>query len=325
MFDKVWGFIAATNLICLGIDSLDDDAGEFCNETVQAVGTAAISYYTGLPPRLTTSAELEAAAEGSIEDAIRLALETGLGALNLSCDTFTLNSTEASDLVRAGSGGQLGAQGTSLSGCDLFAQTLGDQVSGALQARTATILGQLIGRTPIPGLVMSPISDRLPLISITAPADSPGTLGSACPVVINTTVTEQFQATRTSFRFLPVEATLRFNYGTATGVPGVSSGATAWRAEIPVGALPQTWWKPQPDQLYNVQPVDEWEGRIFQYFDTTTRLIEETPADSSVPYLSIAIDSPCFVQTYVIEASKYDVGSGWFAFVNDTRPAVGFW
>jgi hypothetical protein len=325
VFDKVWGFIAATNLICLGIDSLDDDAGEFCNETVEAVGTAAISYYTGLPPRLTTSAELEAAAEGSIEDAIRLALETGLGALNLSCDTFTLNSTEASDLVRAGTGGPLGAQGTSLSGCDLFAQTLGDQVSGALQARTATILGHLIGRTPIPGLVMSPISDRLPLISITAPADSPGTLGSACPVVINTTVTEQFQATRTSFRFVPVEATVRFNYGTATGVPGVSSGATAWRAEIPVGALPQTWWKPQPDQVYNVQPVDEWEGRIFQYFDTTTRLIEETPADASVPYLRIALDSPCFAQTFVIEASKYDVGSGWFAFVNDTRPAVGFW
>jgi len=326
VFDKVWAFIAATNFVCLGIDSLSDDAGEFCNATLETVGSAAISYFTGLPPRLTTSAELEAAAKGSMEDAIRLALETGLTALNLSCDTFTLNSSEAADLAKAAAGGaDIGGDGTSLSGCDAFAHAMGSQLSNAINGRTATILGEIVGRAPIPGLVVSPHTDRVATVRITAPAPGPGGEGMVCPVIMNTTVSEVYGTGTRSFRFRPTQGVIAFTYGTPTGVPGVSTGEPSWNAELPVGALPQTWWQPQPDQVYNVKPVDEWERRFYTYFDTNVRLIEETKAAPGEPYLRIAVDSPCFAKTYVMNATKYDVGTGWFAFVYDSRPAVGFW
>lgn len=328
VFDEVWDFVAKTNLVCLGVDSLDDDAGDFCNGTVEAVGSAVITYYTGLPPRLTTSAELEAAAEGSFEEAILIALEEGLGALGLSCDTFTLDSTEASDYLRAAGNNDpdLGEEGTELSGCAVIAKSLGSEISTALNGRTAAILGDLVGRAPIQGLVMSPHSDRLPSVRITAPADTPGSKGSVCPVILNTTVTEQYQgASAVSYRFLPVQGTLQFSYGSPSGVPGVLLGEPAWNLEVPIGALPQTWWKPQPDQVYNVQPVNQYEGRIYSYLDPKERLIESTKAEPGQPYLRVAIDSPCFAKTYILEASKYPGGLSPFAFEFDPRPAVGFW
>ena len=67
VFTQVWKIVDATNLVCIGVGSVSKDAQSICNDGFQAVGSAVVAYYTGVPPSLPNSKEALALAEGDVE------------------------------------------------------------------------------------------------------------------------------------------------------------------------------------------------------------------------------------------------------------------
>ena len=324
VFTKVFEFVAAINFVCQGIGAAaGDEAQAGCNGAVQAAASAVITYYTGLPPRIATTAELKAAEDGELEGALTLIINGGLQALGVGvdCSTFTLDSTQASDLARkaAGEGADLGDQGTGLSGCALVARALTKQMRRALDQRQEDVMGAITGMSAIRGLNIAPFSDRVTQVSITAPATlADANLFTTCPAVVNTTVSEGGK----SYRMRAQQVELRLLAGTP--VADVTVGDPFWVAQFPVGVAPKTLWSEKPDQNVNFTELKYPQQYTYSYFDRS-RLVEETKASPIDPYLQVRIDSPCFTKSYVLTAAKYSGGGLTGAFVHDTRKAVGYW
>ncbi|CAN5263595.1 hypothetical protein BH11ACT4_BH11ACT4_14000 [soil metagenome] len=328
VFDKVFAFVDAINPVCQGFTYLAKKAGEYCNGTVRAAASAVITYYTGLPPQLPTSAQLESVAQGDMQAALVLVLDQGLAAIGLSCSSFTIDSEQAAKIARdaAPAGTPIGPNDTTVSGCGMLARALTKTMVNALHERNENLMQGITGEPAVRGLVLAPFSDRVARITIDAPAPDQAAAGTSCPVIINTTVTEN----GTSYRFVPEQSTMFYVPGVPTGIPDVLAGDPFWHAEFPVGVLPQTVWTPSPDPLYNAQPDIYLAPHKLTYYDEEGQLIEKTPAAANAPYLHIAVDSPCFRSTYVVDAAKYasiaTLASGLrAAFIADPRPAVGFW
>lgn len=325
-FDRIAAVLDKIDPICRGIGSLGEDAGEFCTSTVHVAAQAVISYYTKLPPRLNTTDELDAVADGQLEAAFELLLDAALKKLGLSCDTFTLESSEASDLFRkAGRWDKaFGEKGTNLSGCKVLATIVVGEVRKALDKRQVEFMADIIGMPPIQGLVIAPIADRSPSVLIEAPESSYTKWGSGCPVVVNTTITENGR----SYKFRPETSTIQLHRGIPTAA-GVGAQDPFWYAQVPVGVPPQTYWHARPTGTGPIPPSDYWMDRKHSYVDQASILSSKT-AEHGTPYLHVVIDSPCFDKTYVFDAPKY---AGTFAqlagvvpaFELDQRKAVGFW
>ncbi|MEO8093909.1 MAG: hypothetical protein ABI632_03145 [Pseudolysinimonas sp.] len=336
VMDKVWDVVHAINPICQGIGAFDgekDKAQNFCDGVFKTVGGAVIEYYTGLPPSLATSAELEAASDGELSAALQLIINEGLKQFGLSCKTFEIDSESAGEIAAelAKSDTVLNAEGNA-SGCAFLASTLISTMRKALDERQNAIMGAVTGLPPIPGLKISPISDQQAYIAVQAPSSmGPSALaftglGDTCPVIVNTTVSEG----GTSYTFVPEHSSVRLLAGTPTAA-GLADPTPFWYGAFVVGVMPQTTWSQQPDPLYNVKDPQNWYlAQRYSYFDRDNRLLTSAPTGPGTAYLHVAISSPCFTSDYVIEAQKYEKRVLGFlvtpgAFRNDARQAVGYW
>jgi hypothetical protein len=325
VFDAVWDFVAATNLFCIGMKALaGEDAGSFCDSATQAIGSAVIYYYTGLPPHLATSAELDALADGNAEALVVALLEAALAefGIPLTCATMSLDSTETAALNKLGdtfgvdSGAAQDSSGN-LSACGAIARAFVKELRANMKTRTESLMSAITGEPAIPGLELSPISDVRASVSILATA--PNALGTqTCPIIVNQTVTQD----GSSYRFPAQTGTLKLRVSKKP-IDGSPTPAPQWEGTLPVGVNPQVFFEAIPEtgpKLY------DWYHREWTVIDPARNGITVTKADTTAKYLSVVIDSPCFDSQYAMTASKYGDGSpGLIAFAVDSRPAVAYY
>ena len=325
VFDTVWKFVAATNLFCIGVKALaGKDAGSFCDSTTQAIGSTVITYYTGLPPRLATSTELDALADGNAEAAVVALIEAGLASFGipLTCDTFSLDSSESAALAKLGDefgvdSGDAEDSNGNLSACGAMARAFVKELRANMKTRTENLMEAITGEPAIPGLTLSPISDvRASVRIVGTPV---GNQQQTCPIIVNQTVTQDGM----SYRF-PAQTgtlTLRFNKKPIDGSP---TPAPQWEGTLPVGVNPQVFFEKIPD----TGPKEyDWYHREWTVIDPARNGITVTKADSTAKYLSVVIDSPCFDKQFTLSATKYKDSSqsSLFAFAIDSRPAVAYY
>lgn len=326
VFDQVWAFVAATNLFCIGIDAIaGDNAGNFCDDTTQAIGSAVITYYTGLPPRLASSEELDAIADGNAEAAVVAILEAGLAAFGIpvTCDTLSLDSSESAALAALGdefgvdTGVAEGSDGN-LSGCAAIARAFVRELRANMATRTENLMAAITGEPAIPGLVLSPITDVRASVHIAGtPTDT--TSPQSCPIIVNQTVTQDGY----SYRF-PAQTgklTMRFNKKPIDGSP---TPAPQWEGTFPVGVNPQVFFEAIPD----TGPAEyDWFHREWTVIDPARNGIMKAKAQTTAKYLSVVVDSPCFAKQFAMSATKYKDSSqaSLYAFSIDPRPAVAYY
>lgn len=326
VFDQVWKFVEATNLFCIGLKSLaGEDAGGFCNTATQAIGSAVITYYTGLPPRLATSAQLDALADGNAEAAVVALLEAALAEFGIpfTCDTLSLDSSESAALTKLGeefgvdAGAVQGSDGN-LSACGAIARAFVKEARANMTTRTEKLMEAITGEPAIPGLELSPVTDvRAAVRIVGTPVNT--TSPQSCPIIVNQTVTQN----GTSYRF-PAQTgtlTLRFNKKPIDGSP---TPPPQWEGTLPVGINPQVIFEKIPD----TGPKEyDWFHREWTVIDPARNGMTVTKADSTARYLSVVIDSPCFDTQFAMTATKYKDSTqpGLFAFAIDSRPAVAYY
>lgn len=330
VFDQVWAFVDKTNLFCIGLKALaGKDAGGFCDSATQAIGSAVITYYTGLPPRLADSKQLDAIADGDAEAAVVKLLEAALQefGIPITCETFTLDSTESEALTQLGAefGVDTGAVQSSngnLSGCAAIARAFVKELRANMETRQENLMSAITGEPAIPGLTLSPVTDLLATVTISASAAAGTTssaVGQTCPVIINQTVSEGGY----SYRFPAQTGRMSLRFA-AKPIDGSPTPAPQWSASFPVGIVPQVTWKTIPE---SGDTGFDWYKRDYTVLDYQRLGLVRTTATASTPYLSVTVDSPCFPKQYNFTASKYKntAGPGFFAFTLDTRPAVAYY
>ena len=304
VFDNVWSLVSDINLLCYGIGQLGEDAQKYCDETVQAVGSAVITYYTGVPPSLATSAELQAAGDGNMEAAIILALDAGLQALGVDfdCSSFTLDESSTAALkVTAAKAGISDAEfqqatggGKEVSACAAIAGIITKRMRIAMDARQGQIMSALTGQYAVPGQVLSPVADTQPILKLVG-APAPGTKGvQSCPVVVNGELTEG-GVTQT---LQAVQGAVVMRYYRAP--KGQTAPPAQWVGEVPLASLVS---------------VDD---------PKRNRIIESNPAVAGAPYLRVTVTSPCFAQALTVSVPKYGFFGMPSAYFKDGRPAVAY-
>lgn len=304
VFNVVWEVVDAVNPVCHSAKALGDSAQQFCDGTFRAVGDAVLTYYTGAPPQLATSAQLQAAEDGNLNAVIMLALDTGLKKLGLSCETFAMSGAEVNAAFTAARNvgadapdlsSVKDAQGN-LSGCAALSGVLTTSVRAALVDRQAQIMQAITGIRSVPGLVLSPVSDERPVIVVSGtPTFAPG-YAQTCPMVANTEITDG----GTTFRMYPVHGTAWLKYG-AMGADGVR-GPDAWTGELPV--------PPERSTAYPTKP--------------SAAVMETLPARAGAAYLHVTVSSPCFAQDLSVDVPKYTFFGNAAAFYLDGRPIVAY-
>ncbi|MCW5954779.1 MAG: hypothetical protein KIT69_21195, partial [Propionibacteriaceae bacterium] len=105
VFTGVWKVVAALNPICQQIGLISDKAKATCDTAIYSVGSAAVTYYTGLPPSLPDSKQALAAAQGDLSGLIQLALDELLKGVGLSCSTFAMSESTVT-LIESGMSSQ---------------------------------------------------------------------------------------------------------------------------------------------------------------------------------------------------------------------------
>jgi hypothetical protein len=327
VFDQVWAFVAKTNLFCIGLKALaGKDAGAFCDSTTEVVGSAVISYYTGLPPRLADSKQLDAIADGNAEAAVVQLIELALQefGIPITCDTFTLDSTESAALSKLGAEfgvdtGSVQDSDGKLNGCAALARAFVKELRANMDTRQENLMSAITGEPAISGLTLSPVSDLLTTVQITGSAVDATGAGQSCPVIINQTVSEGGN----SYRFPAQTGRMSLRYA-AKPIDGSPTPAPQWSASFPVGVVPQVIFKklpPSGDKGF------DWMKRDYTTLDPYALGLTVSPDAGDAPYLTVAVDSPCFSSSFTFTASKYKpaAGPGWFAYALDTRPAVAYY
>jgi hypothetical protein len=305
VFNVVWKVVDAVNPVCQSAKSLGSSANKFCNGVFRSVGDAALTYYTGVPPQLATSQQMQATQDGDLDAMITLALDEGLKKLGLSCATFTLSGGEAQAILAtaSASGAQVpdlsqvkNSQGE-ISGCAALSGVLTKTVRAASIARQAQIMEAITGVRSVPGLVIAPVTDERPTVVFSGtPVSAPG-YAQTCPVVANAQITEG----GTTFRLYPVHATAWLKYG-KTNADGVRA-ADQWTGELQI-------------------PYE----RSTAYPNTPSKAVMETvPAAAGAAYLHVTLSAPCFDEPISIDVPKYTFFGNAAAFYLDPRPIVGFY
>jgi hypothetical protein len=304
VFDVISQVVAAVNPACQSAKSLGAKASQFCNGVFRSVGESLLTYYTGVPPRLATSAELEAAQDGDMNAVIMLALDEGLKKLGLNCSTFTMSAGEVNAVFTVAS--QHGADVPDLSsvkdssgdisGCAALAGLLTKTVRAALTERQAQIMEAITGIPSVPGLVIAPVSDERPTVVFTGtPTTAPG-FAQNCPVVVNAEITEG----ATTFRFYPIHSTAWLKYG-KTDTDGVRA-ADSWTGEISIPA-----------------------ERSTAYPTLASKDVMATVgAAPGTAYLHVTLTAPCFDEPITVDVPKYSFFGNPAAFYMDARPIVAY-
>ncbi|MGC4174786.1 hypothetical protein [Demequina sp.] len=301
-FDAVWTVVETINPVCLSARGYgNDQAGEFCNGTVRAVASAIITYYTGLPPQIATSEDLEAAQQGNIEAVAYALLDEGLKQLGLSCDDLTIPSGDVNDLSNklAGVGvdvPELENADGDLSMCAALARGIAESIAKQDSQRRQHILGDLTGEGSVPGLIVTAVTNTQPVLTFTGgPVNATGAQQS-CPLVANVEITED----GSTYRLYPlsIPAWLRYAH---TSIDG-NAGTTAWTGEVTV---------PPHRTAYYKKP--------------TEAVREVVPAAAGAPYLSVQVDGPCLDTTLTLTAKQYFTWGSSFAYLQDKRPIKAYW
>jgi hypothetical protein len=312
VFDEIWKVIDRINPVCQGIGELSGKAQDFCNGTFRAVGTAILSYYTGLPPTLATADQIEAIDDtGNLEAALIYALDAGLRALGLpGCSDLSLSESQVDaidtgagiaglDLSEAKAAADDGEGGANA--CSALARVLVAQLKESLTARHGAVMAAVTGESYVPGLVLTTIQDTTPYLRLRGtPAEGIADGGAhTCTVWVDVAV--QYGQTRVELVTLQAKATLRYGLSTAAGSVPVEP---YWEALIQLPLLPSTY----PDAR----------------FIRTTSL---NPGGDA-PFAQLYIDSPCFGSVVSLTGTAYPtslLSFGTHLWKPDDRPVEIYW
>ncbi len=315
VFVQVWKVVDALNPLCQAMVA-SEKAKSVCDAGFHAVGAAVLYYYTGVPPSLPNSEESLAAAEGNLSALIQLALDQLLRNIGLSCDTFTLDGAGMAilDKAAASQGGDSSdldiaknSEGN-LSGCAAIANVFTKAVMSMDAQRQEQLMAAITGEPSVPGMLLAPIGNSQPMLGITAPRTDPGAMKSSlsCPFVANAEITEDGQTRR----LLPLEGVLRAKPPQRSLTGKLSAQPWVTELVIPTSHAPHsatngvTWW---------LEPA-------------SSNVREVVPAAAGAPYLHIAVDSPCFETTYLLDAPQYGADEKAQAgFFLDDRPIRTYW
>lgn len=312
VFDEIWKVIDKVNPVCQGIGELSGKAQDFCNGTFRAVGTAILSYYTGLPPTLATADQIESIDDtGNLEAALVYALDAGLKALGLpGCAELSLDETEidalsgAADLAgldlseakATASDGEGGANA-----CAALARVLVAQLKESLTARHGAVMAAITGEANIPGLVLTTVQDTVPYLRLRGTPSEGVADGSARTCVIRVDAIVQYGQTRVEMVTLEAKATLRYGLRTAAGAVPTEP---YWDALIPLPILPGEY---PPEQLIRATSLNP---------------------GGDAPFIQVYLDSPCFGSVVALSGSAYPssfLSYGSYLWRADDRPIEIYW
>lgn len=297
-YQAVLTLAADLNPACLALKAFagaKSGAATACDAITEAVTSAAITSVTGLPPGLPMSDTLKAVAAGKVGAIVTLAMNTGLGALGLSCDDFSLPSDDSGALQSlADNGGGATSKAVTaatdpqtgqISGCAAISNLVTGTMKSSMDNDYATIYSGLYGNVYLPpGLLVDPIAQSFPRIQITVPASDPAG-PNACPVTLNLTAhIPRVDATGklsayAEYDFWPIQTQL-------TRVAKNEPWSTTISVPLMVG-------QEQPDLS------------LVKNHDGTTKQI----GDGSSEFLRSTVDSPCFANSYQVNFSTS--GSDW--------------
>ena len=315
VFVQVWKVVDALNPLCQAM-AASEKAKSVCDAGFHAVGAAVLYYYTGVPPSLPDSEQSLAAAEGDLSALIQLALDQLLRNIGLSCDTFTLDGTGMAILNKAASsqGGDASdldiaknSKGD-LSGCAAIANVFAKAVMSMDAHRQEQLMAAVTGEPSVPGMLLAPIGNSQPTLSITAPRTDPEAMSRplSCPFVANAEIAEDGQTRR----LLPLEGVLQAKAPRRSLTGQLTAQPWVTELVIPTSHAPHSatngvsWW---------LEPA-------------SSNVREMVPATPGAPYLHIAVDSPCFESTYFLDAPQYGADEAAQAgFFLDTRPIRTYW
>ena len=342
VYDKISEWAAKVNLVCIGIGAISDsdEAQDICNKISDTAGKAVIYYYTGIPPSLKTSAELEALADGNLEKAIVVLIDkllAELGVQGLSCETLTLDADKTAamnkvadqfDVDVADLNAAAKNSNGELSACTAIAKTLTKKMRSAINERQGALMQAITGMPSYPGLITSLVADTTPTIRISGDITDSSSVGATCPAIINQKVTEDGH----TYQWPAYQATLKRYYGIETAAGPLPADTPYWSVEMPVGVSPQARWYPfdrtNDATKAELSNLDEQEGSDprYRYVDTTKLIPLSGAATKDLPYLVVEVDSPCFDSILQISVDKYSVPFGSAgAFALDNRSVVGYW
>lgn len=311
VFVAVWQVVDAINPLCNTLGAASAKAKAICDSGFHAVGSAVYTYYTGMPPTLPDSTQALAAAEGDLSALIQFALDELLGNLGLSCASFTLDASSLAILDEAASSQGLDSSelaiaknsGGDISGCAAIANVIAKAAVAMDARRQEQLMATMTGEPAVPGLLLAPVGNSQPVLRITAPRTDPETMtrSLSCPFVANVEITEAGQTRR----LLPLEGVLRAKVprrsmsGTLTAQP--------WVADLVIPA--------------SHAPFAQTNGATWWTEPASANVREVVPAATGAPYLHIAVDSPCFESTRVLDAPQYGTdASAQAGYILDDRP-----
>jgi hypothetical protein len=310
-YQTVLQIAALANPACIAIkavgeaaESHSETAESACEAVTKAVVSVVITTVTGLPPQLPTSQALAGIAGGEMKALIVFAMDTVLAEIGLSCQNLTLEGEEYAELAEY-AGSELGGTAETIfneatveggvSGCAAVAGLAVEAVRQQIASIQQSQQMQQFGYSFPPGMVVAPVGDELPTVSITGAA-GPGVLpGAHCPATINTTLTgNTFSGTLQAQTLKPITVDL-----IAAGDGGV---ATTWAGALPV-AVDVTGYVYDPRGLVQ-DPV---------------LVFASVPADPTAPFLDVLITAPCLPEsvTFTVQ-NRSDV------YVPDPRPVLWY-
>ncbi|MBU1586949.1 MAG: hypothetical protein KKH51_03270 [Actinobacteria bacterium] len=307
---------AALNPVCAAAGAVDggSDVKAACETATKAVGAAIFSAITGLPPQMPLHDTIAQATSGDMTILVSTAIDLALNELGVDCDDFTLESStfveEGTSAIGSHEAEVALASSKDANGDYSACQALATAIVKRVQKELSTVNSQLVSSLGeielIPGFVQSPVTDTSPIIRIrsvveTAAPDPDVPEVTTCTAILNATV--QRVATKNDAAYFtpkavtlkPIEVVMHKTYAQAS--PDAPLTAT-WQADLRVPLLPDV--------------EVPWAASL-----------ETAPWVDGTPWLTAYVDSPCFAETYVLTADKFDTAkTGFAAFAYDTRPSV---
>ncbi|HEY5230124.1 MAG TPA: DUF456 domain-containing protein, partial [Galbitalea sp.] len=311
IYGSILQVVGELNPVCLAASAASKSAAATCASITASVVAAAVTYFTGLPRTLPTSDQLKDLANGQLESVIEGAIESGASLVGVDCDDLTVSASDGDDIATvADKAGATTAQDAlndarepdgSYSFCHGLAGALTNLVSSSYDSFDGKLMGDAMEAWIQPGMTVVPFADTPPTLLVFGRGSQSVVIGSTCPATVNMTVHlpgvgTYDPATKTT-DFGP-DLNWKLVPQTINLVAASGTGSTTWAGSLQVPLLPN---------LHDYDP---------------SRVLTSTLNEAGDPYLTLAVDSPCFGTTLNIVATQYDTSSAPYAFIDDQRQGL---